>query len=225
VRFPTLAITRTVDAHFFVVRAGAVTPITITQARDGNNWRFVGNYPFYGGQPAHVVVNNQSAAPGVTVLADAVRIGGGMADTSAPDTSIISGKPRWEEQAWTYARWVGLTNVISYNDVIVRPIYSEWEKAAGEDAVYVSWHTNGYNGYNTTTRGTASYVYLTPTQNSTLLQSSIHAELLNSSCRWDSGWPDLGQRRDDLGESRLLSTMPGVLIETAITTIRLISKR
>jgi N-acetylmuramoyl-L-alanine amidase len=214
VHFPSVAITRTADAHFFIAHAGAITPITITQARDGDNWRFIGEYPFYGGRAAHISLNNQSATPGVTVLADAVRIGGGMADTSAPDTSIISGKPRWEEQAWTYANWVGLTDVISYNDVIVRPIYSEWEKEAGEDAVYISWHTNGYNGYNTTTRGTTSYIYLTPTQNSTLLQSAIHSELLSEiHTGWDNNWPDLGQNRMNLGEVRLLDTMPGVLIE------------
>jgi len=214
VRFPSAAVTRTVDAHFFIEHAGATTPITITQARDGNNWRFIGSYPFYGNQAAHISLNNQSATPGVTVLADAVRIGGGMADTSAPDTSYISGKPRWEEQAWTYAKWVGLPNVGSYNDVIARPIYSEWEKEAGEDAVYLAWHTNGYNGYNTSVRGTTSYIYLTPTQNSALLQSSIHSELLNEiHAGWDNTWPDLGQNRENLGEVRLLSSMPGVLIE------------
>ena len=213
VRFPSAAITRTVDAHFFVEHAGALTPITITQARDGNNWRFIGNFPFYGGRAAQIYVNNQSATPGVTVLADAVRIGGGMADTSAPDTSYISGKPRWEEQAWTYAKWVGLPNVTSYNDVIVRPIYSEWEKEAGEDAVYLSWHTNGDSGY-TSARGTTSYIYLTPTMNSTLLQSSIHTELVNEiHAGWDNTWPDRGQGRLNLGEVRLLSTMPGVLLE------------
>jgi len=213
VRFPSAAVTRTVDAHFFVEHAGAIAPITITQARDSNNWRFIGNYPFYGAQPAHISLNNQSATSGVTVLADAVRIGGGMADTSAPDTAIISGKPRWEEQAWTYAKWVGLPNVGTLNDVIVRPIFSEWEKEAGEDAVYLSWHTNGDSGY-TTARGTTSYIYLTPTQNSTLLQSSIHSELVNEiHAGWDNAWPDRGQGRLNLGEVRLLSTMPGVLLE------------
>ena len=219
VRFPSVAITRTVDAHFFVEHAGATTPITITQARDGNNWRFIGNYPFYGGQATHISVNNQSATPGVTVLADAVRIGGGVGDTSVQDITTgtmppPSGKPRWEEQSRQYAKWVGMPNVDTTNDVIVRPIYSEWEKEAGEDAVYISWHTNGYNGYNTTTRGTTSYIYLTPTPNSALLQSSIHSELLNEiHTGWDGSWPDLGQNQMDLGEVRLLSTMPGVLIE------------
>ena len=213
-RFPNVAAMRTVDARFFIDHAGAVTPITITQARDGDNWRFIGRYPFHGGRPAHVWLTNQSNTPGVAVLADAIRVGGGLADTAAPNTDVISGKPRWEEQAWTYAAWIGFTNVISYNDVIVRPIYSEWEKEAGEDAVYLAWHTNGYNGYNTTISGTESYTYLTPTLNSDLLQNAVHTQLLSEiQSGWDASWPDRGEKQDDLGEVRLLSTMPGMLIE------------
>ncbi len=219
VRFPNPAVTRAVDAHFFVDHAGALTPITITQARDSNNWRFIGNYPFYGGRPAHISLSNQSVTPGVTVLADAVRIGGGLGNTSVAGAPV-SNKPRWEEQARQYAKWVGLPDVDNLNDVIVRPIYSVWEKEAGEDAVYISWHTNGYNGYNTTVRGTESYIHsFQPTPNSDVLQNYIHTALLNDIHNgWDPTWPDRGEKTQDLGELRLLSTtlgntMPGVLIE------------
>jgi N-acetylmuramoyl-L-alanine amidase len=213
--YPYPVVTRTVEAHYFVEHAGGTTPITITQAHDGNNWRYLGSYPFYGGQVARVRLTNQSSTPNLTAIADAVRIGGGMADTPAPDAPAISGKPRWEEQAWTYARWVGLPDVASLNDVIVRPIYSEWEKESGEDAVYISWHTNGYNGYNTVARGTESYIHsFQPTPGSDVLQSFIHTELLNDIHNgWDPTWPDRGERSQDLGELRLLSSMPGVLIE------------
>jgi N-acetylmuramoyl-L-alanine amidase len=212
--FPTSP-TPAVDAHFFIEHAGATTPVTIPQTRDADTWRYLGRFPFYGGQAARIYLTNQSSTLGVTVLADAVRIGGGMADTSAPDTSVISGKPRWEEQAWTYAKWLGLTNVYSYNDTIVRPIYAEWEKDPGEDAVYIAWHTNGFTGYNTVARGTETYIHsFQPTPNSDLLQNSIHSELINDiHAGWDPGWPDRGQKAADYGELRLLSTMPGVLIE------------
>jgi N-acetylmuramoyl-L-alanine amidase len=213
--FPSAAQAPTADAHFFVEHAGATTPVTIPQTRDANTWRYLGRYPFYGEQAARIYLTNQSNSPGVTVLADAIRLGGGMADTSAPDTSIISGKPRWEEQAWTYAKWLGLTDVYSYNDVIVRPIYAEWEKDPGEDAVYIAWHTNGFNGYNTVARGTETAIHsFQPTPNSDLLQNFIHTELINDiHTGWDPTWPDRGQKADDYGELRRLSTMPGVLIE------------
>ncbi|HEX9073913.1 MAG TPA: hypothetical protein VF852_18420, partial [Pseudolabrys sp.] len=154
-------VNRTVDAHYFIDHAGATTPVTITQTRDGGNWRFLGQYPFYGGQPAHIRLNNQSQVSGLTVLADAIRIGGGLGDVSVAGAPA-SGKPRWEEQSRQYAKWVGLPDVDNLNDVIVRPIYSEWEKEPGEDSVYVAWHTNGYNGC-TSASGTESYVYISPT--------------------------------------------------------------
>ena len=214
VRFPTVNLTRTTDAHFYVVHAGATTLVTITQARDGNNWRFIGRYPFYGGQAARILVTNQARTFGATVLADAVRIGGGMGDTSVAG-SPLSNRPRWEEQARQYAKWAGMPNVDDTNDVIVRPIYSEWEKEPGEDAVYISWHTNGYNGYNTVARGTNTYVHdFEPTPNSSLLQNFIHTELLNAiHAGWEATWPDRGKKSQDLGELRLLESMPGVLIE------------
>ena len=213
--YPYPVFTRTIDAHYFIDHAGGTTPITISQARDTDNWRFIGQYPFYGGQAARLRLTNQSSTPDLIVLADAVRIGGGMADTPAPDAPVISNKPRWEEQAWTYAKWIGLPDVNGLSDVIVRPIYSEWEKASGEDAVYISWHTNGYNGYNTVARGTETYIHsFQPTPGSSTLQNFIHTELINDiHTGWDPTWPDRGQRADDLGELRLLSTMPGVLIE------------
>ncbi len=158
-------------------------------------------------------LTNQSATPGVTVLADAIRIGGGVGDTSVAGAPI-SNKPRWEEQASQYAKWIGMPNVEAYSDVRIRPLYSEWEKDPGEDAVYISWHTNGFNGYNTTARGTESYVFLTPTLGSTALQSFVQTELINAiHTQWDAGWPNRGLSYGDLGELRMLSTMPGVLIE------------
>jgi N-acetylmuramoyl-L-alanine amidase len=212
-------ITRTADAHYFIEHAGATTPITITQTRDGNNWRFLGQYPFYGGRSARIQLTNQSVISGLTVLADAIRIGGGVGDVQVRDinTGILappSNKPRWEEQSRQYAKWVGMPDVDNLDDIIVRPIYSEWEKEPGEDAVYVSWHTNGYNGYNTTASGTESYVYLSPTPGSDLLQDSIHGALMNGlHAQWDPNWIDRGEKSANFGELRLLSSMPGVLIE------------
>ncbi|HZY45875.1 MAG TPA: GerMN domain-containing protein, partial [Anaerolineae bacterium] len=176
--YPSPVVTRTADAHYTIEHAGATTPVTINQTRDADNWRFLGMYPFYGGQPARIRLTNQSVISGLSVIADAIRIGGGLGDVSVAGAPP-SGKPRWEEQSRQYAKWVGMPDVDNLNDVIVRPLYSEWEKESGEDSVYVSWHTNGFNGYNTTASGTESYVYLSPTAGSDLLQDSIHTALLN----------------------------------------------
>ena len=212
--FPNAAI-RTPAARYFIEHAGGTTAITITQQRDGNNWRYVGTYPFKAGVAGRVRLTNQSTAAGLNVLADAVRIGGGIGDQIVGGAPTPSGRPRWEEQARQYAQWVGLPDADSLNDVIVRPIFSEWEYEAGEDAVYISYHSNGYSGYNTTARGTETYIHsFEPTPNSDILQSYVHTELINDiHAGWETAWPDRGQKSQDLGELRLLETMPGVLIE------------
>lgn len=212
--FPNVTTTRTLEAHYTIDHAGGTTPITLTQTRDGNNWRFIGDFPFYAGQTGRVRLTNQSAATGAIVLADAVRVGGGRGDVSL-NGAPVSNKPRWEEQASQYAKWVNQPDAGVVSDVWIRPRYAEWEKESGEDAAYVSWHTNGYNGYNTTARGTETYRYLTPfTAGSDALQNAVHTELLSAiKTSWDATWPDRGQLQRDLGEVGQLSTMPGVLIE------------
>ncbi len=66
-----------------------------------------------------------------------MRIGGGLGDTS------VAGIAHQQQAALGRTirpvRQVGrdCQMSITYNDVIVRPIYSEWEKEPGEDAVYI----------------------------------------------------------------------------------------
>ncbi|MBI5567215.1 MAG: GerMN domain-containing protein, partial [Chloroflexi bacterium] len=207
--FPNVAATRTLEAHYYIDHAGGTTPITLTQARDGNNWRYIGDFPFYANQAARVRLTNQSTTAGAIVLADAIRVGGGRGDVSL-NGAPVSNKPRWEEQASQYARWVNQPDAGVVSDVWIRPRYAEWEKESGEDAVYVSWHTNGVSGY-TTVRGTETYRYLTPTSGSQTLQNAVHTELLSAiKTSWDASWPDRGQLQRDLGEVGQLSTMPGV---------------
>lgn len=210
--FPSAAANRATDVHLSIEHAGATTPITITQARDTNNWRFVGDYPFYGGIPARVIISNRSSVAGLNVLADAIRVGGGRGDVSL-NGAPPSNRPRWEEQASQYAKWVGHPDAGEVSDVWIRPRYAEWEKESGEDAVYVSLHSNGVSGY-TTARGTETYVYLTPTAGSTTLQTFVHDTLIDAiHAGWDAAWPDRGKLQRDLGEVGQLWTMPGILIE------------
>lgn len=212
--FPNVS-NRTPAARYWIDHAGGSTAITITQQRDGNDWRYLGTYSFRAGAPGRVRVTNQSVTGGSIVLADAVRIGGGIGDQLVGGAPTPSGRPRWEEQARQYAKWVGLPDADTLNDVIVRPIFSEWEYESGEDAVYISYHTNGYNGYNTTARGTETYIHsFEPTPKSDVLQAYVHDELLNDiHAGWEATWPDRGKKSQDLGELRLLETMPGILIE------------
>jgi len=225
---------RAPDAHYTIHHAGGDTVAVVNQRYHGRTWHYIGTYGFRTGEEARVTVTNQSAVAGQAVIADAVRFGGGLFDdltgiqTSAP---YPPDRPWWEVAAFYYVQRMGVDpdGYPDFNDVIARPIYARWEHAGtGADAVYVSWHTNGFNGYQSVVSGTVSYIYngevitrpVTP--GSADLRSAIHTELIHDiRAGWNSDWKDLGERSLNLGELRELwdedptVRMPGTLIELA----------
>lgn len=217
---------RAPDAHYVVKHLGGETHFRIDQRIDGFTWRYLGTFYFASGKNENtgsVFLYNDSSTPGTYISADGVRFGGGFGEIQRGAST--SGKPKWEECCRYYAQYAGAPNTVydssdtdNNDDVTCRPRYAEWEKDTGEDGLYISWHSNALNGGCTTDnpRGTSTYVYLYPTSGSLTLQNLIHTELINDiRAEWDSSWIDRGKQSANFGELRLLSTMPGVLIELA----------
>ncbi len=230
---------RSTDAQFLIEHAGGRSEVRINQQGHGYTWRYLGSFPFRGGQPARVILTNRTDRPenlSHVVVADAVRIGGGMGTVTGdgpPPSPGPSGRPRWEEAARYWAKYQGAPPSVydpfqcsTYSacgdlidDVTARPRYAEWEREPFDDPVYFSFHTNAYNG---TLRGTESYVYdnsdpnYRRTPGSLELQDAIHTQVIQDiRAGWDPNWVDRGKKQANLGELRLLSTMPGVLLEAA----------
>jgi N-acetylmuramoyl-L-alanine amidase len=208
------------DAKFKVHHAGGTSVVVVNQRKHGSTWRFVGSFYFRASGRASIELSNQSSEPGRVVIADAVRIGGGMGSISRGGAT--SGKPRWEEASRYFAEFMGAPPEVSdplstgedqSDDVTARPRYAEWEKEPDEDAVFISLHTNAPNPGS----GTESYIHNTaPSPGSALLQQTVHSEIISElRRRWDASWGDRGMKTANFGEVRLLSTMPGVLIELA----------
>ncbi len=221
---------RAPDAHYTVHHAGGSDDVWINQQIRDSTWRYLGNYPFYAG-PASITLDSGSLASEKVVIADAVRLGGGVFDRldniSDPDFGVGTpppDKPWWEAATYYYSQWMGYEPDSYFNDVISRPIFARWNHAgSGEDAVYISWHSNGWKGM---TRGTESYVHNGEThprtQGSTDLQQFIHQELIHDiRTGWDASWIDRGTKQMNLGELRMLydenphTRLPGVLLEIA----------
>lgn len=219
---------RAADAHYTVHHAGGVTEVRLDQRLRPVTWRYLGTFPLYAG-PVTVTLDNASATAGAVVIADALRLGGGTFDnlsgisTEAPRPPF---KPWWESATYYFSQWVGLNPADwpYFNDVVARPMFSRWNhRGVNEDALYISWHTNGSSG---TTRGTVSYVHngdtYPRTEGSLQLQAAVHTELIHDlRAGWDAAWTDLGKRAANLGEVRMLwdddpaVRMPGVLLEIA----------
>jgi N-acetylmuramoyl-L-alanine amidase len=217
---------RAQQAHYVVHHAGGDTTVIVDQRKHGDTWYYLGTYGFLADQKARVTVTNQSNAAGQAVIADAVRFGGGSFTELtgiATAAEYPPDKPWWEIAAFYYTQKMGMEP--AYGDVTARPCYARWEHAGtGDDAVYVSWHTNGYNG---TARGTETYAHNGTgeprTAGSLELRHAIHSEIVHDiRAGWDEDWLDRGEKLANLGELRELwddedpsARMPGALTEIA----------
>ncbi len=217
------------DADFVINHSGGTTRWTQNQNHDGYTWRYVGTYHFEAGHnpdSASVVISNRSQAGG-RVVVDAVRFGGGMGDVSAGEHGV-SGKPRWEESGYYYAKFMGFDDSLEtrrYSTVSAMPLYAEWEAEEWEAGrcIYVSWHTNAHNGK---ARGLFSFVYgpnswgdLTEFQGypgGDVLLSVVHDEIANDITKtYDPDWRIGPKVCRWLGETnpRYNNKMPAALFE------------
>lgn len=220
---------RASDAHYVVHHTGGESHFRVNQERHGWVWVRLGRFRFdAGSDPARgsVALANDSSEPGETVAADAVRFGGGPGDILGHNHGTLSGRPRWEEGARTFTQYQGApASVWSGGDVSARSRFAAWENFAGvEDSVYLSWHSNAFDG---TARGTSSYVYSAnppdgtydPTQSvpgSAALMNRIHDEIVaDARALWDPAWQDRGYRSAYFGEVNPSNNpeMPSALLE------------
>ena len=146
---------RAMDAHYTVQHAAGTSDAWLDQRIRQSTWRYLGTFAFHAGSTT-VTLDNASSEAGKAVIADALRLGGGTfddltgIDTTAPSAA---NRPWWEVATFYYGQWMGMTEE-SYGDVTARPIFARWNhRGVDEDALYISWHPNGYNGKNKTVWG------------------------------------------------------------------------
>ena len=205
---------RTPAARYRVEHSGGTSDVVVDQQVDNVTWAHLGNFWFTPAAPARVTLSNLSSAPGV-VIADAVRLGGGLGSLVRGGTT--SGQARWREAARYWAQFAGAPSTVwdsisggqdSDDDVTARPRFAEWRTA---DA-FVSLHTNAGGG-----AGTDTFIYNGgATAGSSALSAAVHTQIVaDLRANWNSAWVDRGQKTANFGEVRLLSTMPGILVELA----------
>ena len=130
------------DAHYTVHHAGGETLFSVNQQMGGGTWIFLGYFPFEPGKGNKVVLTNKSRKAGKIVVADAVKIGGGMGNiarmpnmegfesenikssetannrkitvSAIPYSPETSGYPRYAEGSRYWQQWAGIPDTI-YN--------------------------------------------------------------------------------------------------------------
>ena len=124
----TAGLGRATDARYTVEHAGGTTRVAVNQTIGGGTWVRLGQFRFAPGR-ARVTLTNESATPGQTVSADAVRWGGGMG--SVERGGAPSGHPRWLEAGRYYAQFAGFPPAVWTNEDD-RDDYKDDYKSRGE---------------------------------------------------------------------------------------------
>ncbi|HEY5927784.1 MAG TPA: fibronectin type III domain-containing protein [Kofleriaceae bacterium] len=226
---------RVADAHFIVRHAGGESHVRIDQRRHGSTWMLLGRWYFEADAPperAAIAVANDSAMPGGMISFDAVRFGGGMAPQRRGGAT--TGRPMFESAAAYSTQLLGAPrNVYDYfandegsDDVVARPRFAAWEHEAGEDAVYLAWHTNAPSP----ARGTMSIAFgntypccrgyedFAGVAGSLELLDAVHDELMaDIRGAYDPAWRNAGKVTAALGELNPghNAEMPAILVELA----------
>lgn len=204
------------DARFRVAHAGGAAAFTVDQRIDGSTWVALGRFRFEAG-PATVVLE-PPAAGDCHVIADAVRLGGGV--------DPASGRPWWQVSALQWLASQGAPGLADASDVTARPAHAN---ALGAD-LFLSFHADA--GGTTRTTGSSTYRYncgiadtaykpLDPAvcdrpAGSASLQYAIQGPVVaDLRAEWDPGWVDRGRLVANFGELRVLEGIPGILFESA----------
>lgn len=217
--------TTTGDARITINHTGGSTVWTQNQTRDGYTWKYIGTYYFdAGSNPAtgSIVISNLSSTAGNRVIADAVRLGGGLGSIPDDVSGTTSGYPRWEESGRYYAGFMGKSDWASWGTVGAMPNYAQWEHEAWESgrSIYLSWHTNAPNPGT----GTETYAYSSLGTGGTfngvaggnVLRNYVHDELVNDiRASFVPGWSDRGKKTANFGELNPSNNnaMPAALVE------------
>ncbi len=215
------------DVKITIRHTGGSTVVVLNQERDGATWKDLGRFHFAAGSSPStgaVTVSNQSAEAGNYVAADAVRLGGGTGTQKPFGEPSASGWPRFEESGVYHANFMGCPSATCGSSTVnAMPRYAAWENESWEDPVYISWHSNAYDG---TGRGTSSFAYASGGWDYPFngvvggleLRNAVHAEIIaDLRAGYDAAWPNRGLHTNWYGELNPSNNpeMPAALFEMA----------
>ncbi|MBT3223216.1 MAG: hypothetical protein HN348_29430, partial [Proteobacteria bacterium] len=214
------------SAHYRITHQGGEIDRYLDQTVHGTSWRYLETLWLPAGTDGLTIELIGDGTDGAKLNADAVRIGGGEGVVSRH--SETTERPRWEGGAIMSGQFNGAPTSVydpywngNGSDPSVRSRWSAWEHPSGEDAVYLSWHTNA-----TATggaRGTVTYYAgnecSSPAVDGSLdLSEIVQEELIDSiTTFWESDWYDRGVKTACFSEVAPYNNdeMPSTLVELA----------
>ena len=207
------------NAHYRITHNGGVIDRYYDQRVHGSTWQYVEQLWLEAGVSSLTVeLIGDSSSAGTYLSADAVRIGGGFSDVERSGQK--SNRPRWEEGAIQYTQFNGAPSSVydpygdgwNGSDPPARSRWAAWEHPTGEDAIYLSWHSNAGGG-----TGTDTFYYNSgAVAGSADLAQFVQDELIDTiRGLHDSSWADRGVKSANFAEvnSNHNNEMPSILVE------------
>lgn len=221
------------QAVFTVVTPGEVREVVVDQTVHGGHWWPLGDYCLFEGDDVAVYLHGS----GGLVSADAVRMGGGNFTIVPPDGKVRD-HPFFDVGFPAQVRHLGAPedfenyplsgNPIS--DQRLRPFWASWASPRGEDAVYLSIHTNAAPSR----RAQGLIVFAgvdrdppTPAHPGVVrLAGHIEREIVAAVRANDRRYKTRGVKPGNFSEvSPLRNALPGVLVELGFHTNKKDAKR
>jgi hypothetical protein len=143
--------------EYTVKHTGGSTVVRVDHSMVGSGWVYLGTYHFAAGSSqaeGSVEISNHATA-GNVVIADAIRFGNGVGDSTVSGGPGPSGYRREDENSWHWiARSIGVgtslsTAIGSANNVSAPSNFAEYMNADTNPfgtSVYISFHSNGSTG-------------------------------------------------------------------------------
>lgn len=213
------------DAHYRITHAGGVIDRRFDQRVHGSTWQYVDTLWIPADRPLKIELIADSAEPGRFLSIDAARIGGGTGVIERHGET--TDRPRWEESAILATQYNGAPpsvydpwNERDGSDPTARSRWADWEHPSGEDALYLSWHSNATS--NGSARGTVTYIYEGNSgaafAGSSDFAWAVQDELVDAfRTNWEPGWTDRGVKSAAFAEVNPghNNEMPAILVELA----------
>lgn len=224
---------RVSDVRLLISHSGGSSSVIISQKNRSTpagfgidstvpSWIYLGTYHFDTGSTYWVRIFNFSQDPsGSVVIADAIRIGGGISSTAyaIKTTSTAMNKPWWQSAASYWTKYIGAPSAVwnwgdaeNNTDWYTRPRHTIWEDCD----VYLMIHTNAFDG---SASGTRTYRHSSDTTLGTYrFCTTITYQIVNDvRYLWDSTWTSTSIFSGSYAELSYLGSagIPGALLELA----------
>lgn len=209
------------QAVYTVVAGDKVVETVVDQRTHGGHWWKLADLCVPGGTEVEVTLTGSG---GGWLSADAVRLGGGSLTWGPPPDYVVR-QHAYADVSFAHQHdWLGGPEHLRYyacgtprSDMRTRPNWVSWASPVGEEAVFLSIHTNGGRDQGAIVfAGVDSNPVTPPHPGAEALASFVEQRMVASGKEVDPTYRSLGWRHGDYSEvSPVHNRLPGALLELA----------